>query len=305
MISSYEAEAYLQRDAINTKQFAIHGAKTIFDSGDNVVTFIYKDDPKLLERLSHFGNETLFILCESLRGAETDIHDQMIIFSPTPKLDFARLVRQFFCTKPDAELIHPRASMHPLAKLHSSVRIGANCIIGACSMGENCVIEENTIVTDGAVLGNNVHIRQNCIIGAEDFGPIRLEDSSVILFPQIGNVIIEDDVEIFAGTIVGRGTLAATTIKKGVKIDAMCQIGHNTSIGENTVITAGSIILGSAKIGKNSYIGSHSVIRNECSIGDTCLVGMGSVVTKSFGDNVMVVGNPARFVRPNDKPFYF
>jgi UDP-3-O-[3-hydroxymyristoyl] glucosamine N-acyltransferase len=305
MITSIEAEAFLKCEAINRKHFIINGAKTIFDSGNNVVTFIYKEDPKLLERLQHFGNETLFILSESLRTEAQNITDKMILFSPTPKLDFARLVRNFFCKKPEGELIHNEASIHPDARLHSSVRIGANCIIGACSMGENCFIEENTIVTDGAVLGNNVHIRQNCIIGAEDFGPIRLEDNGVILFPQIGNVIIEDNVEIFAGTIVGRGTLAATTIKKGVKIDAMCQIGHNTFIGENTVITAGSIILGSAKIGKNSYIGSHSVIRNECSIGDTCLVGMGSVVTKSFGDNVMVVGNPARFVRPNDKPFNF
>jgi len=126
-----------------------------------------------------------------------------------------------------------------------------------------------------------------------------------MMFPQLGGVIIEDEVEIFSSTIVGRGTLANTIIKRGVKIDMMCQIGHNTTIGENTVITVGSIILGSAWIGRNSYIGAHSIIRNECSLGDTVLVGMGSVVTKSFPDNVVLIGSPARIIRENPEPFKF
>lgn len=305
MICSSTIQSFLNLETMNSRAFNILKPRTIFDSGNNAITFIYKDDPKLLDLMQNFGEDTLFILSESLKPAASLISNRMIIYSPTPKLDFARTVREFFCPKPVGELIHSRAIVHPQAKLHPSVRIGANCIIGNCSIGEDCEIQDNSIITDGAVIGNRVRILQNCIIGSEDFGPIRMDDNSVILFPQIGNVQIEDDVEIFAGTIVGRGTLASTIIKKGVKIDAMCQIGHNTYIGENTVITTNSIILGSASIGRNSYVGSHSVIRNECKIGNEVLIGMGSVVTKSIPDNVVVLGNPARIVRVNEEPFKF
>lgn len=130
-----------------------------------------------------------------------------------------------------------------------------------------------------------------------DFGPVIREDNVVELFPQIGGLVIEDNVEIFPFTAIGRGTLDDTIIHKGVKIDHCCQIAHNVNLGENSIITANSVICGSVRIGENSWIGSGTVIRNGLHLGDNTLVGIGSVVVKNFKQgNLVLAGNPAKIL---------
>ena len=123
-----------------------------------------------------------------------------------------------------------------------------------------------------------------------------------IQFIHTGNVVIEDDVEIGPYCVIHRGTMDSTYIRKGVKIGAHCNIGHNNDIGENTVIAAGVMLSGSIKVGKNCWLGTGSSYRQGISICDDVLIGVGSVVTKDITKPGVYVGNPAKFLRKLSGP---
>ena len=142
------------------------------------------------------------------------------------------------------------------AKIGDKVKIFPNTYIG-----EGVTIGENTVIYAGVKIYDNCHIGANCVIhsgaviGSDGFGFAPRPDGSYDKIPQIGNVIIEDQVEIGANTTIDRATLGATIIRKGVKLDNLVQVAHNAEIGENTVIAAQTGVSGSTKIGKNCMIG--------------------------------------------------
>lgn len=152
-------------------------------------------------------------------------------------------------------------------------------------------------IPDWVKLGKNVTIHENCTIGTEGFGFVRDENNIWIHIPHIGRVVIGDDVEIFTGTNIDRGTVKDTVIGKGTKIDHHCHIGHNVQIGDNCLITAKVLIGGSTKIGNNVWIGPNSTILNKITIGDNVYIGSQTNVIKSVPDGVEIVGNPARIIK--------
>lgn len=305
MINTKNIIEFLAKPVVNNKYFDLIEPCSIFDVRNKCITYIYKDNISYLDNLNLKGDEILVIIPKSFENKLNDYNNTFII-SETPKQDFVNVLKKFFVNdNKKVELIHKTAIIDEKAKIHSTVQIGPFSIIGECEIGENTKIYDNVVISDKVIIGNNVRILSGCSIGTEDFGPVRLEDDTVEMFPQIGGVIIEDNVEIFPLTCIGRGTLGNTFIKRGVKIDHQCQIGHNSEIGENTVITAQSIICGSTKIGKNCYIGVNSVLRNENKLGNNVIVGMGSMVTKDFGDNLIIYGNPARIIKDNHGIFKF
>ena len=146
--------------------------------------------------------------------------------------------------------------------------IGENVVLGEnvkiypnCFIGDNVVIGDNVTIFAGAkiysetIIGNNCTIHSGAIIGADGFGFAPNPDGTITKIPQIGNVIIEDNVDIGSCTTIDRATMGSTIIRKGVKLDNQIQIAHNVEIGENTVIAAQTGIAGSTKIGKNGMIG--------------------------------------------------
>ena len=149
-------------------------------------------------------------------------------------------------------------------------------------------------------IGNNVTIHENCTIGTEGFGFVKDVDGKWIHIPHSGRVIIGDDVEIFAGTNVDRGTVDDTIIGNGTKIDHHCHIGHNVKIGDKCIITAKVVIGGSTTIGNNVWIGPNSTIMNKISVGNNVYIGAQTNVIKSVPDDVVVVGNPARILRKKE-----
>ncbi len=179
-------------------------------------------------------------------------------------------------------------------KIGNNVKIYPNTFVG-----DNVIIGDNTILFAGAriysetVIGNNCTIHAGVIIGSDGFGFAPNEDGTYNKVPQIGNVIIEDDVEIGAGTTIDRATLGSTIIRKGVKLDNQIQIAHNVDIGENTVIASQSGVAGSTKIGKNCMIGGQVGIVGHLIIGDNVKIQAQSGVTKSLESNVSVQGSPA------------
>ena len=151
------------------------------------------------------------------------------------------------------------------------------------------------------IKGKNIFIGENCSIGNDGFGVEKDDDGSWVKFPHYGNVILEDNVEISNNVCIDRGVLGDTIIRKGVKIDNLVHIAHNVIIDEHSCIVANAMIAGSVKIGKNCWIGPSSSIRNGVTVGNNVLVGIGSNVVKDIPDNVIVAGNPAKIIRPNNK----
>ncbi|MCO6176327.1 UDP-3-O-(3-hydroxymyristoyl)glucosamine N-acyltransferase [Flavobacterium sp. NRK F10] len=181
-----------------------------------------------------------------------------------------------------------------------NVTIGNNVKIYPNSfIGDNVVIGDNTILFAGVriysetVIGNNCTIHSGSIIGSDGFGFAPQEDGTYKKVPQIGNVIIEDNVEIGSCTTIDRATLGSTVIRKGVKLDNQIQIAHNVEIGENTVIASQTGVAGSTKIGKNCQIGGQVGIVGHITIGDNVRIQAQSGIGKSLKDNEVVQGSPA------------
>lgn len=179
--------------------------------------------------------------------------------------------------------------------------IGKNTkIYPGCFIGENVKIGENTILYPGVkiyhecILGNNIIIHAGTIIGADGFGFAPQPDGSYQKVPQIGHVIIEDNVEIGANTTIDRATLNATIIKNGAKIDNLVQIAHNVEVGQNTGIAAQVGISGSTKIGKNVMIAGQAGIAGHLNIGDKTIITAQSGVAKSVkSKDIVLTGSPA------------
>jgi UDP-3-O-[3-hydroxymyristoyl] glucosamine N-acyltransferase len=198
------------------------------------------------------------------------------------------------------------------AKVGDNVFIGAfaylgkNVIIGNGTkiypnafIGDNVTIADNTIIHAGVkiyhncVIGSNVIIHAGTVIGADGFGFAPQADGSLKKVPQIGNVIIEDNVEIGSNTCIDRATIGSTIIKAGAKLDNLLQIAHNVEVGNNTVIAAQTGVSGSTKIGNHVMIGGQAGIVGHITIGDGAKINAQSGVGKSLKPNQSVTGSPA------------
>lgn len=173
-------------------------------------------------------------------------------------------------------------------KIYPNTFIGDNVIIG-----DDCIFFAGVRVYSETEIGNRCTFHSGSIIGSDGFGFAPQEDGTFSKIPQIGNVIIEDDVEIGANTTIDRATLGSTFIRKGVKLDNHIQVAHNVEIDENTVIAAQTGIAGSTKIGKNCMIGGQVGISGHIVIGNGVKIQAQSGIGKSVGDNEVVQGSPA------------
>lgn len=174
------------------------------------------------------------------------------------------------------------------------VKIYPNCFIGNnVTIGENAVIHPGVKIYHNCVIGKNVVIHAGTVVGSDGFGFAPQTDGTFKKIPQIGNVIIEDDVEIGANTTIDRATMGSTLIKAGAKLDNLLQIGHNAEVGNNTIIAAQSGISGSTKIGNNVMIGGQAGVVGHITLGDGAKVNAQSGVSKSVAAGKVVTGSPA------------
>jgi UDP-3-O-[3-hydroxymyristoyl] glucosamine N-acyltransferase len=176
----------------------------------------------------------------------------------------------------------------------NNVKIYPNSFIGDnVTIGDNCVFFAGVRIYSETIIGNNCTFHSGTIIGSDGFGFAPQEDGTYKKVPQIGNVIIEDDVEIGACTTVDRATLGSTIIRKGVKLDNHIQVAHNVDIGENTVIAAQTGIAGTTKIGKNCMIGGQVGFAGHLVIGDGVKIQAQSGIGKNLEAGEVVQGTPA------------
>jgi UDP-3-O-[3-hydroxymyristoyl] glucosamine N-acyltransferase len=181
------------------------------------------------------------------------------------------------------------------ATLGDHVKIFPNVVIGEnVKIGNHVTIHPGVVVYADCVIGNHVTIHSGSIIGSDGFGFAPKEDGSYQKVPQLGNVVIEDDVEIGANTTIDRATIGSTFIRKGVKLDNQIQIAHNVEIGSNSVIAAQTGVSGSTKIGKNVMAGGQVGISGHLAIADGIKIAGKTGVTKSFlTANMTLTGYPA------------
>jgi UDP-3-O-[3-hydroxymyristoyl] glucosamine N-acyltransferase len=196
--------------------------------------------------------------------------------------------------------------------LGSNIAVGKNVVIDVgCSIGDNtiiyhnsvimenvkigasCLIYPNVSIRENCVLGNNCIIHSNTVIGSDGFGYIPNDKGEYQKVPQIGNVVLEDDVELGSNVSIDRAALGSTTIKKGVKIDNLVQIAHNVQVGDNTVIASQSGIAGSTTIGKHCMLAGQVGIVGHIEIADQVIIGAQSGVSKSITKPGKYRGSPA------------
>jgi UDP-3-O-[3-hydroxymyristoyl] glucosamine N-acyltransferase len=209
--------------------------------------------------------------------------------------------------------IHPKAVVDETSTYGNHVNIGANTIIGEnCKIDDdvyihpnvtiynNVSIDSGTIIHSGVVIADDTVIGKNClilpgaVIGSDGFGFIDNPDGSYTRIPQIGNVVLEDDVEIGSNTTVDRALVGSTIIAKGVKLDNLIQIAHNVRIGENTAMAAQTGVSGSTIIGKRNKFGGQVGLAGHISTADDVILLAQSGIGKSINKAGMYFGSPAR-----------
>ena len=225
---------------------------------------------------------------------------------------FSQLLDMYNEVKLNKSGISPQAAISESAKIGKNVYIGEfvvisdNAIVGDNAklypqtfIGENCKVGEDTTLFPGVkiysdcIIGNKCTFHAGVVIGSDGFGFAPQEDDMYKKVAQIGNVIIEDYVEIGANSVIDRATLGSTIIRKGVKLDNLIQVAHNVEIGENTVMAALSGISGSTKIGKNCMIGGQVGMNGHINIGDNVKIGAQTGVISNVKDGRTIIGSPA------------
>jgi UDP-3-O-[3-hydroxymyristoyl] glucosamine N-acyltransferase len=216
-------------------------------------------------------------------------------------------------TRPVRKGIHPTAVIEESAIIGNGVYIGAHVYVAEKAViGDGCSLYPNVYIGDGVTTGRNctfhpgVKVYRNCIIGndcifhggsvigSDGFGFAPVNDANYMKIPQVGNVVIEDNVEIGSNTCIDRATVGSTIIRKGVKLDNLIQVGHNGEIGENTLIAAQTGLAGSTKIGKNCMFGGQVGFAGHLSIADGCKIGAQSGIMSTVSEeNAVLLGYPA------------
>lgn len=224
----------------------------------------------------------------------------------TTLLTFYNEVKHNKTGKENPNFVSDSASLGINIYLGAFSYIGDNVTIGDdvkiypnCYIGDNVTIADGTTLFSGVkvysdcVIGSNCKIHAGAVIGADGFGFAPDENKVYTAIPQIGNVVIEDNVDIGANTTIDRATLGSTIIRKGVKLDNLIQIAHNCEIDENTVIAAQTGISGSTKVGKRTMIGGQAAFAGHIKVGDDVVVSGFSGVRKNVKNNDIVIGFPA------------
>ena len=189
----------------------------------------------------------------------------------------------------DFAYVGKNAVVGDYSKIYENVYVGDGVTIGS-----HCIIYPGVRIYPGCVIGNNVILHANAVIGADGFGFAPLEDGTWKKIEHTGNVIIEDDVEIGANTCVDKSQMGSTIVRKGVKIDNLCQIAHNVEVGRNTVMAAQTGIAGSAKIGEHCIIAGQVGIAGHITIADNTTIGAQAGILGNIKEEGKVfMGTPA------------
>jgi len=297
----------LEGDIIGDPEVEVSRLSKIEEGTEGSLTFLA--NPKYNSYI--YSTKASIIIVNKTFEPENDISTTLIKVDDAYQ-SFSKLLEYYNQVKMNKHGIEQPSFISESATLGSDIYVGAfsyisdSAILGNnvkifpnAYIGENVTIGDNTIVFAGAkiysesIIGNHCVINSGVIIGADGFGFVPNEQGEYSKMPQIGNVIIEDYVDVGAATTIDRATLGSTIIRRGVKLDNQIQIAHNVEIGKNTVIAAQTGIAGSAKIGENCLIGGQVGIAGHITIGNNVRVQAQSGIGRHVKDNEILQGSPS------------
>ena len=224
------------------------------------------------------------------------IEGKTLVVVARPKVILAEIGNHFF-EKKILPFIHPTAVVHSEAIIGEDVAIGAYSVIGKAKISDGCIIDSNVRIYDEVEMGRCCMVKSGAVLGGAGFGFEKDGEGNRFRFPQIGRLVIGDNVEVGSNTCIDRGSLSDTVIGSNTKISNLCQIAHNNRIGHNVFITSCVVIAGSNVIDDNVWISPNVSIRGLLHIGEGAKLGLGAVVVKDVPPHEIWVGNPARKIK--------
>jgi UDP-3-O-[3-hydroxymyristoyl] glucosamine N-acyltransferase len=310
--SAEKIASFLNGYVEGDKDITVNNISKIEEGVPGTLSFLA--NPKYTEYI--YSTNSSIVLVSKTFNAENKINATLIRVDD-PYKAFASLLELYSLSKNQKSGISPKAVIEESAKTGENVYLGANVYIGENTIikdnvkiypntyiGDNVEIDENTTIFSGvniyseSIIGKNCTIHSGTVIGGDGFGFAPQSKSEFVKIPQIGNVIIEDNVEIGANTCIDRATMGSTIIKKGVKLDNLIQVGHNVIIGENTVIAAQTGVSGSTKIGKNCMIGGQVGFAGHLTICDNVKIGAQAGIIKDITtEGAVLIGSPVQDMR--------
>ncbi|MDH3998681.1 MAG: UDP-3-O-(3-hydroxymyristoyl)glucosamine N-acyltransferase [Desulfuromonadales bacterium] len=282
----------------------ISGLASLDSAGPEEITFL--SNPKLRDKIAGCQAGAI-IVPPALDGAV----DRPLLLSDNPYLAFAKILTYFVAPPHQPQGIMPGAQVHPEAKVADGVTISPGCVVGAgasigsgtflqpnvvvyadAEIGEDCLLHANVTVREGCKLGNRVILQPGVVIGGDGFG-FAPDGRAYFKIPQVGHVVLEDDVEVGACSCVDRGTLGITRIARGSKIDNLVQVAHNVEVGEDCILVSQVGIAGSTKLGAHCTFGGQAAVAGHLTLGENVTIAGRGGVTNDVAANQSLAGLPA------------
>jgi len=280
----------------------VHGLGSLDKATPGEITFLA--NPKYADKVGTTSASAVIL------PPDADRHGKNAIVTDNPQLAFAKLLSLFYQSPFASKGVMPGAhvsssatlggdiSVYPGAYVGDGVRIGDRVTIhpgvviyAGCTIGDDVTIHSNVSIREGCRVGNRVIVHNGTVIGSDGFGYVP-DGRKHFKVPQIGIVVIEDDVEIGANVTIDRAALERTVIRRGTKIDNLVQIAHNCEIGEDCIIVAQVGIAGSTKLGNNVVIGGQAGLAGHISICDNVMIGGQSGVSNNIKEPGVYSGTP-------------
>lgn len=311
--SAKQIAAFIGGEIVGNPEATVHTFAKIEEGVPGALTFL--SNPKYAHYI--YATKASIVLVNKDFVPEEPVSATMIRVDNAYE-SLARLLQLYEQSKPHRKGISPKATVADSARIGKDVYLGPNVVIdeGAsvgdgtqvypntyigegATVGSNCTIYSGVNIYHGCRIGNNVTLHSGAVIGADGFG-FAPTPQGYDKIPQIGIVIIEDNVEIGANTCVDRATMGATIVHSGVKLDNLIQIAHNDEIGSHTVMASQAGVAGSTKIGQWGVFGGQAGISGHITIGDHVAIGPQSGVINNVKDGSRVLGSPPM----EEKPFF-
>ncbi len=296
---------FIQGKIVGDENASVHAFAKIEEGVPGAISFLAND--KYIHYLKD-TQSTIVLVDEEIKITEAVAPTLIVVKNARDCV--ARLLQLYHSANPRKPGIHALAFLSPSATIGENVyvvpfayicddvTIGNECqihphttILDGSTVGQNCLVYPNVTIYHDCHIGDNCIIHSGAVIGADGFG-FAPNGERYDKIPQIGNVVIEDDVEIGANTCVDRSTMGSTHVRRGVKLDNLVQIAHNTDIGSNTVMSAQVGIAGSTKVGQWCVFGGQVGIAGHIEIGDQVMLGAQSGVPSSLKSNQRLIGSP-------------
>ena len=269
-LSTYELAEFLGAEHEGSP-VEIMGVNSIDRADQHELTFCVYDDPEWFTRTSAEAVVSLSDLSFE--------PDATLIRVDDPRLGFIKIVNEYFREQPESTEIHPSA-----------------VIEGNVKIGDKCEIGPHVHIQGDVTIGDRCIIKSGASIGGDGCGYIESEDGCLVKQIYQGKVIVEDDVEIGANSVIDRGDFEETIVKQGTKIDDLVHLSHDTVVGEHTMINRGCSTSGTVTIGDHVTLHPHAAIAPHVEIGDRSEVGMNSTVLNDVEPRTTVVGSPAKVI---------